>query len=147
MLIFVSSKLDEAKIPEIWENEEETRLSVDELKRFYKEFARKNFRQCPYLNKNTGWKIRVSAQGIGEIKKFRKREHIILARCLGTMLEDSVLYCTVPDNKNTPGIECVSYLDYRCNVNGKKYLVRLTVKKAYGDDAHFFYYYKLLPYA
>jgi len=81
MLIFVGSKLDEAKIPEIWENEEETRLSVDELKRFYKEFARKNFRQRLYVNKNTGWKVRVSAQGIGEIKKFRKREHIrVLAK-------------------------------------------------------------------
>ena len=87
----VGSGLGEAKIPEIRESEEERKLSIDELRRFCKEFARENFRRRPYVNKNTGWKIRVSAQGIGEIKKFRKREHVILARCLDAMLEDSVL--------------------------------------------------------
>ena len=78
-------------IPEIGETEEEIKLSIDGLRRFYKKFARTNFRQCLYINKNTGWKIRVSAQGIGEIRKFRKREHIILVRILDTMLENSIL--------------------------------------------------------
>jgi hypothetical protein len=133
----------EGVIPEIWETEEEKELSIDGLRRFYKDFALKNFRCIPYFNKNTGWKIRVSAQGIGEIRKFRKREHIILVRILDTMLENAVFLATVPDEKNTPGIENVRYFNYRCKINGKTYTVRLILKKALGDDIRFFYYYKL----
>ena len=130
-------------VMEIWETEEDKKLSVDGLRRFYKEFALKNFRRSPYINKNTGWKIRGSAQGIGEIRKFRKREYIILVRVLDTMLEKSIFVDTVSDEKNTPGIENVSYFDYSCKVNGKPYTVRLILKKAFGDDVRFFYYYKL----
>jgi hypothetical protein len=101
----------EGAIPEIWETEEDKKLSIDGLRRFYKDFALKNFRHIPCINKNTGWKIRVSAQGIGEIRKFRRREHIILVRTLDTMLENAVFFDTVPDEKNTPGIENVSYFD------------------------------------
>jgi len=49
----------------------------------------------------------------------------------------------VSDEKNTPGIENVSYFDYKCKVNGKAYTVRLILKKAFGDNVRFFYYYKL----
>jgi hypothetical protein len=139
----METSLHEGQILEIWETDEEKQLTVDSLRRFYKDFSRKNFRQHPYVNKNTGWKIRISDQGIGEIRKFRKREHIILVRILDTMLEDSIFLSTVPDNKNKPGIESVSYLEYRCKVNRKLYTVELTVKKAYNDDVRFFYYYKL----
>jgi hypothetical protein len=133
----------EGAIPEIGETEEEKKLSIDGLRRFYKDFALKNFRHIPYINRNTGWKIRVSARGIGEIRKFRRREHIILVRILDTMLENAVFFNTVPDEKNTPGIENVSYFDCRCKINGKPYAVRLTLKKALGDDIRFFYYFKL----
>jgi hypothetical protein len=130
-------------IPEVWETEEDKKLSIDGLRRFYKDFALKNFRHVHYINKNTGWKIRVSAQGRGEIRKFRKREHIILVRILDTMLENALFVDTVPDEKNTPGIENVSYFDYRCKIDVKPYTVRITLKKALGDDVRFFYYYKL----
>jgi hypothetical protein len=132
-----------AALPEIWETEEDKKLSIDGLRRYYKDFALKNFRHIPYINKNTGWKIRVSAQGIGEIRKFRKREHIILVRILDAMLENAAFSETVPDEKNTPGIENVSYFDYRCKINGRTNTVRLILKKALGDDVRFFYYYKL----
>jgi len=49
MLVFVESRLNEGQIPEIWENEEEKQLTVDGLRRFYKEFSRKNFKQHPYV--------------------------------------------------------------------------------------------------
>ena len=139
----MENKLGEAEIPEIWETEEEKELSIDSLRRFYKEFARVNFRQRLYINKHTGWKIRVSAQGIGEIRKFRKREHIILVRILDVMLENSVLCRTVPDEKNTSGIENVSYFYCCCKVNGKAYSVTLIVKKTLNDDVRFFYYFKI----
>ena len=139
----MENKPGEAQLPEIWETEEDIKLSIDGLRRFYKEYALKNFRRNYYVNKNTGWKIRVSAQGIGEIRKFRKREHIILVRVLDTILENAVFFETIPDEKNTPGIENVSYFDYRCKINGKAYLVRLILKKALGDEVRFFYYYKL----
>ena len=45
------------------------------------------------------------------------------------MLENAVLYETMLDDKNTSGIENVSYFDYGCSVNGKVYFVRITVKK------------------
>jgi hypothetical protein len=134
----------EGATPEIGETEEDKKLSIDGLRRFYKDFALKNFRHVPYINKSTGWKIRVSAQGIGEIRKFRKREHIILVRILDTMLENAVFIDTVPDEKNTPGIENISYFNYRCKISGKPYTVRLILKKALDDDVRFFYYYKLV---
>ena len=143
MLVVVENKLKEFPGPEIWESEEEKKYSIDGLRRYYKEYARNNFRKQPYINKHTGWKIRVSAQGIGEIRKFRKREHIILVRILDTMLEDSILYRTVPDDKKTTGIENVSYFNYYCKINGNNHSVILTVKKTLKDDVRFFYYYKL----
>ena len=79
----------------------------------------------------------------GEIRKFRKREHIILVRILDVMLENATLYETVPDDKNTPGIENVSYFDHKCFVNGRAYSIRLIVKKPKNDDQRFFYYFKL----
>jgi hypothetical protein len=142
MLVFVEDRIQEAQIPEIWETEEEKALSIDGLRRFYKEYARQNFRNHSYTNKDTGWKIRVSDQGIGEFRKFRKREHIILIRILDTMLEDSALQETVPDNKNSPGVENVSYFEYMCHVNGKTHTVKITVKKARNDEERIYYYYK-----
>ena len=139
----MANVLQETQIPEIWETEEEKKFSIDGLRRIYKEFAKEKLRRRSYTNKHTGWKIRVSAQGIGEIRKFRKREHIILVRILDTMLENSILSETVPDYKNTPGIENVNYFDYVCKINGKTYSVRLTVKKTLNDDEMIFYYYKL----
>jgi hypothetical protein len=130
-------------IAEIWETEEDKKLSIDGLRRYYKEYARKNFRRYPYINKNTGWKIRVSAQGIGEIRKFRKREHILLVRVLDIMLENAILCGTVSDDKEMYGIENVSYLKYICKVNGKPYPIMITIKKALNDDIRFFYYFKL----
>ena len=144
MIIPVESLSPEASIPQIEETEEEKRLSIDGLRRFYKAYARKNFRHHPYINKNTGWQIRVSDQGIGEIRKFRKREHIILVRMLDIMLEDAILRETVPDNKNTPGVESVSYLDYECKVNEQIHTVQLTVKKIQNCETRIFYYYKFV---
>ena len=129
---------------EIWETEDEKSLSIDGLRRFYKKYARNNYKLHSYINKNTGWKIRISYQGIGEIRKFRKREHVILIRILDKIIEDSILFDTVPDYKNKPGIENVSYLDYKCKVIGNDSIVRLTVKKAYSDEERFFYYIKLI---
>ena len=131
-----------SKVPEVWETEDEKLQTVDSLRRYFKEFARKNYRDYPYINKNTGWKIRISDQGIGEIRKFRKREHIFLIRILDEILENSIFVCTVPDNKNKPGIENVSYFDCKCIINGKEYLTRLTIKKALNDEVRFFYYHK-----
>jgi len=135
---------DYQHVLEIWETEEEKKLTIDSLRRFYKEFAREKYRKQPYVNKDTGWKIRVSDQGIGEIRKFRKREHIILIRILDKIIEESILINTVPDNKNKQGIENVSNLDYKCKVNGKNCLVRLIIKKTYNDEERFFYYIKII---
>ena len=135
--------LKNTQLPEIWETEGEKHLTVDGLRRFYKNFSRKYFRKHHYINKSTGWKIRISNQGIGEIKKFRKREHIILIRILDKILEEAVFCNSMPDNKNKYGIENVSYFNYKCKINNKEYIAKLTIKKALNDDVRFFYYLNL----
>jgi len=45
------------------------------------------------------------------------------------------------DNKNTPGIECVLYLENKCYINGKLFNINITVKKQKSMDRMFAYYY------
>jgi hypothetical protein len=63
-----------SQIPEIWETEEDKKLSIDELRRFYKEFALKNFRHKPihqqrYRLENQG--LRSRDRGNTEVQKKR----------------------------------------------------------------------------
>jgi hypothetical protein len=41
----------EGTIPEIRETDEDKKLSIDGLRRFYKDFALKDFRHFPFINK------------------------------------------------------------------------------------------------
>jgi hypothetical protein len=53
MLRFVENQLPEGEIPEIWESDEEKKLSIGRLKYAYLQYAKQNFQGHEYLNKNS----------------------------------------------------------------------------------------------
>jgi len=71
MLVFVCN-LEDAKIPEIWESEEEKSLSDRELKKVCFSWALQNLRGRAFARKLEGTVIHVSRDGLGEWKTVLK---------------------------------------------------------------------------
>jgi len=134
-----------SQIPEIWETEEDKKLSDGNLKHKYFIFARNRFIRNPpvvVLNKNTSWLIELSRRVISEWRiKSRTRERIISIQLLDTMIEGAKFLKTVKDVKNTHGIDSVSYFENRCYINGNLYKINITVKKQKSLNRIFAYYY------
>ena len=141
----MENNLNEIKILEIWETEEEKRLSVIALKKKYIAFARSQFIFKPpksVLNKDTRWDIEISNRVINEWwGKSRTKERILAIKLLDVMIEEAKFIQTVEDNKKTPGIENVSYFENSCMINGKPYNINIAVKKMLDIDRRFVYYY------
>jgi hypothetical protein len=133
------------KIPEIWESEEDKKLSAKNLKHKYFVFARNRFICNPpvvVLNKETNWTIELSRRVISEWRiKSRTRERILSIQLLHTMIENAKFLETVKDTKNTHGIDSVSYLENRCCINGNLFKINITVKKQKSHNRIFAYYY------
>ena len=131
------------KTPEIWETEEETKLSIKQLKEKYTKYAYIHFIKNPplvLLNQPSGWNIEVTTRVIREWwNKSRTRPRILSIQLLDKMIETALLVKTGADEKNTPGIESVSEFENRCKINGKLYKIRIIVKKQ--PNRHFVYYY------
>jgi len=134
-----------AQIPEIWETKEDKRLSIGDLKKKYLDIAKNKFIQNPpvvILNKENNWHIELSRKVISEWRmKTRTRERILSIQLLDTMIEGARFLNSIKDNKNTPGIECVLYLENKCYINGKLFNINITVKKQKSKDRMFAYYY------
>ena len=134
-----------SQIPEIWETEEEKGLSSIALKKKYIAFARHNFISNPpkmVLNNATGWSIEISNRVINEWwGKSRTRERILAIQLLEVMLEGAKFIETVKDNKETPGIENVSYFSNFCMINGKPFDIKITIKKMSDNNRRYVYYY------
>ena len=134
-----------SQIPEIWETEEDKKLSDGNLKHKYFIFARNRFIRNPpvvVLNKNTSWLIELSRRVISEWRiKSRTRERIISIQLLDTMIKGAKFMKTVKDAKNTHGIDSVSYFENRCYINGTLYKINITVKKQKTLNRIFAYYY------
>ena len=145
ILIFVGQKQQNTPIPEIWETEEEKKLSIVALKKKYIAFARSRFICDPpktVVNNDTGWTIEISNRVVNEWwGKSRTRERILAIQLLDVMIEDAQYIKTVVDNKNTPGIENVSYFVNSCKINGEHYEINITVKKMSDKNRRFVYYY------
>jgi hypothetical protein len=145
MLIFVENQLQEGQVPEIWETEEDKGLSLSALKKKYTTLARGRFTRTPpitVLNKNTNWSIELSNRVINEWwAKSRTRERIIAIQLLDTMVEGAKFLKTTQDDKNTPGIEEVSYFENQCKINGKLFKINIVVKKIVDSHRRFAYYY------
>ena len=145
MLIFVESSLNEVRIPEIWETEEEKQLTVIALKKRYIAFARSHFICNPpmvVLNWATNWYIELSNKVINEWwGKSRTRERILSIQLLDVMIEGAKFIKTVDDIKKTPGIENVSYFENFCKINGKLFRINIIVKKMLDKNRRYAYYY------
>ena len=122
-----------SQIPEIWETEEDKKLSDGNLKHKYFVLARSRFIHKPsavVINKDTGWLIELSRRVISEWRiKSRTRERILSIQLLDTMIEGAKFLKTVKDTKNTYGIESMSYFENRCYINGNLFKTNITVKK------------------
>ena len=133
------------QIPEIWETEEENKLSVGDLKKKYLSLAQRKFIRNPpviVMNKDKNWPIELSRRVISEWRiKSRTRERILSIQLLDTMIEWAKLIKTVEDAKKTAGIESVSYFENRCWINGRLFKINITVKKQKSHNRRFAYYY------
>ena len=119
-------------IPEIWEAEEDKKLSNGDLKHKYVNFARDRFIRNPpmvVVNKDTNWPIELSRRVISEWRiKSRTRERILSIQLLDAMIESAQFLKTVKDTKNIHGIESVSYFENRCYINGNLFKINITTK-------------------
>jgi hypothetical protein len=141
MLIFVASTMQEARIPEIGETEEEKQLSIGQLKHRYLQFAKQCFQGKVFTNKDTGKPIKVAGDSIREWwVKSRRREHIISIQILDVFLENSVLLEINPDYKGRLYIENSSRFQCECKINDYNYRVLLTTRKAMNDNDKLRYY-------
>jgi len=126
---------------EIWETEEDKKLSTFDLKTKYKIFLQTHFQGRQYLNKDTGIYITVSSDGVRQwVTKSRTREKIILIQALDYLLENSKYEGQpIPDRKERAEIEYFKHLHHPVIINGVKYNVILKVVKPV-NQPHKFYY-------
>jgi len=143
--ILMENKYKEYQNHEIWETEEEKKLSITALKKKYIAFARSQFIHKPPMavrNIETNWFIELSNRVINEWwGKSRTRERILAIQLLDIMIEKAQFIKTVEDSKKTPGIENVSYFENVCRINGRPFKIKITVKKILDMDRRFAYYY------
>jgi len=146
MFVLVVDRLNGANIHEIWETEDEKKLSVKKLKEKYTAYAKSCFIKQPSLvvqNMETEWDIEVSSKVIKEWwKKSRTRPRIIAIQLLNSMIETAALIETTKDTKHTPGIESVSEFSNYCKINGELHNIRIIIKKQL--KRRFAYYYSAI---
>ena len=137
--------MNEAEIPEIWETEEDKKLTIGDLKKKCLTIVQNKFIRNPpvaVLNKDKNWLIELSRRVISEWRiKSRTRERILSIQLLDIMIEGAKFLQTVDDTKRTSGIESVSYFTNQCWINGKRFKINITVKKQKSHDRRFAYYY------
>jgi len=137
----VENKSAEANIPEIWETEEDKKLSTFDLKTKYKKHMQNQFQGRKYYNKDMGIWISVSSDGVRQwVKKSRTREKIIVIRILDFLLENGKHEgMLVPDRKNRSEIEHFIHLYHDVIVNGKKHSIVLKIIKPVNQNHKFYY--------
>ena len=137
----MGDKLNATRIPEIWETEDDKKLSTFDLKTKYKKFFQAHLQGHRYLNKDTGILIFVSSDGVRQwVTKSRSREKIIAIQVLDFLLENSTYEgLPVPDRKERAEIECYKHFHHAVLINGKKYDVVLKVVKPVNQNHKFYY--------
>jgi hypothetical protein len=140
----METALKEAQIPEIWETEEDKKLSTFDLKTKYKIYLQNHFQGKQYFNKDMGVWISVSSDCVRQwVKKSRTREKIILIQVLDFLLENSQYEGPpIPDRKNRAEIEHYKHFHQSAFIHGNKYNVILKVVKPV-NKRHKIYYYSL----
>jgi hypothetical protein len=95
-----------------------------------------------FANRETGRKIIVSKDGLGEWKsKSKSREQILLIKILDRLLENASYTHDAPDKQNRKNIEKLSYFAGKCMINDKEYRAVITIRtiKNYGDKYYHHY--------
>ena len=144
MLVIVENRLDEAQTLEIWETEEERRLSDRELKNRNFSWALQNLRGKTFINKSIRKGIRVSRDGLGEWKTVTKsRDQALSVKILDIMLENADFWKEEPPKKPDPNIIKIVYLRQHCRINGNDYRANITVKVYKSQNDHKYYHHYL----
>jgi hypothetical protein len=142
MLAFImETALKDTQIPEIWETEEDKKLSTFDLKTKYKIYLQTHFQGKQYCNKDMELWISVSSDCVRQwVKKSRTREKIMLIQVLDFLLENSKYEGPpITDRKNRAEIEHYKHFHQSVFINGKKYSVILKVVKPV-NQPHKFYF-------
>jgi uncharacterized protein with NRDE domain len=128
-------------ILEIWETEEDKKLSNFDLKTKFKKLLQSKFQGRHYLNKNTGILISVSSDSIRQwVTKSRSREKIIIMKILDLLLENSKYEeVLIPDRKERVEIEHFKHFHQLVFINGKKYNAVMKVVKPVNQNHKFYY--------
>jgi hypothetical protein len=134
------------------ENDEEKQLSNADLKKECFNFARKNFQGKKFTNRETGWEIIVSKDGLGEWKtKAKSREQALSIKILDTLLENAAFSHSEPDKLNRKNIAGISYFNYRCSINGQVYNAVITIRNIKNYGYKYYHHYlediKIGPYS
>jgi hypothetical protein len=144
MQALAGTTLDDLSLPEIWETEEDKRLSSRELRDTNFKWAMNNFRGNVFVNKSIHQSIHVSRDGLGEWKTVTKsREQALSIRMLDTFLEDGIFWKEEPPKNHDPNIEKVIYLRQQCRINGKDYRAIITIKVYKAEGRHKYYHHYL----
>jgi len=144
MLRFVEDRLNETQIPEIWETDEDKKLSDQELKKRNFKWALDNLRGKFFFNRSIKQNINVSRDGISEWKITTKsRDQALSMRLLSTLLEIADFWKEGPHVPPDPNIEKVIYFRQHCKINGTDYTAVITVK-AYKSQNYRKYYHHFL---
>ena len=140
----MENTLNEAQIPDIWETEEDKKLSPRELRDSNFQWALKNFRGKNFINKSINQGISVSRDGLGEWKTVTKsREQALSVRILDILLENGTFWKEEPLKYPDPNIEKVIYFRQHCRINGKDYTAIITVKVYKAQGRHKYYHHFL----
>jgi len=133
--------VENKQIPEIWETEEDKKLSTFDLKTKYKVYFQTHFQGRQYLNRDIGIHISVSSDGVRQwATKSRSREKIILIQVLDFLLVNGKYEGQpIPDRKERAEIEHFKHFHHAVIINGAKYNVILKVIKPV-NQLHKFYY-------
>jgi len=106
MLMFVENQLQETQIPEIWETEEEKKLSDRNLKNKCFDFARQHFQGKKFKNKSIQKDIAVSRDGLSEWKTVTKsRDQAISIKILDSLMKSGTFWKEEPSKHHDPNAE------------------------------------------
>ena len=136
------------QVPEIWEDEEEAKLSVQGIKKLNFAWALENLRGKSFFNKSINKAIAISRDGLGEWKTVTKsREQAISVKILDKMLEIAVFWKECLPKNHDPNIEKIVYFRQDCRINGEMYTAIITVKVYKSQNYHKYYHHYLDDFA
>ena len=140
----MKNSFDENQIPEIFETEDDKKLSNKDLKAKYFKWALNNIRGKSFNNKSIMQVINIARDGLSEWKTTTKsREQTLSIKLLAILLEIAKYWKEKPHIPPDPNIEKVVYFRQHCRVNGKDHTAIITVKVYKAEHRHKYYHHYL----